>query len=1095
MKSSLRLALVVLFACSTLATAQNTRFVLKIHPSDTPASPLILAPGDTVQFTAKAYEATSGGLIEVQIDALAWSVEPATFGSITGSGFFTASSQNSTPRGQVKATATVGSVTLQGAVNVMLGHSQGEYTFTGTVSSAQGPIVHAEVSVMSVSMLPFMVTGKTDAQGHYSIKVPGGEYIVRAAAQGFVPEYYDNVYDQSQAKKFITDPNNTTISGIDFLLGQGGRIEGHVSDAATNVAIKNARVFLHTNVTRLPPSGANMWHAVTDAQGYYQITGLPDGDYYVSAEAQDYHMQYYDGETDPTLADKVTITNAGTASGIDFSLNERQPDPVYSIKGTVYDANNNPIADAIVFGEMVGGPMLHWLQARTAQDGSYELKAPSGTFMVWANAPGYIVEYYNEKSDASQADHITLSATTPSATGVDFTLGTGGSISGTVIDATTNQPLQGVYVHAFSDRTTTGNPNGAGNHSVTDAQGNYRITGLPTADYIVRARADHHGEQYYDGVTDISLATKVGVLDGQETQDIDFAMYQLPGISGRVTDAATGAPIGHAIVVLTAPNARVFGYTDAQGHYTVTTHPGSYTVQCTAQGYVPEWYDNVTDITQATVVTLTQTGTVTGIDFALDGFNGSIAGTVKDASGNPIADVVVSAWGHGNPSTTNAHGRYGKAISAADGSYLIAGLMPDDYIVRAVASNYVPEFYDNKNDVMSADKVTVANTAVTGIDFSLDTGGSISGTVTDEDTGDPLAHAVVFVRSLTHRFERGARTDAHGDYSVAGLPSGDYSVYAAAAGYAGEYYNPTASGPGIVSVTAPGAVTDIDFSLDAVPIGPRRYTGAVVARGGGLPQHVLVEAINPETGARISTTTDNRGSFDFHAWDNAIVRTRALGFVGMYAGNTMQWKESRWNGFAGGMTFTLDPMASFGMAEVRGTVTETGSGDPLTGAWVYGVDAAGQVYFAVTGPDGGYLIENTPNGSLDLMVSEVQFDITEGLAQVENARGTADISAQRSTVSAVDEDPAVPSAVRLYQNYPNPFNPATTLRFDLPERTVATLKVFNLLGQEVATLVHGIQDSGSHVINFTADDLPTGLYLYRLEANGVTLTRRMTLMK
>jgi len=1002
MRSSLRLALIFLFACSTLAVAQNTRYILTIDPADTPASPLVIAPGETVQFTAKAYEPTAGGLVEVQISTLIWDVEPAAFGTIDGNGLFTAATQNSAPRGQIKATATVGSVTLTGAVTAMLGHGQGEFTFSGTVTSAQGPIAQAEVSVMSVSMLPFLITGRTDAQGNYSIKVPGGEYVVRAAAQGFVPEYYDNVFDPSQATKFVTDPNTTTISGIDFLLGQGGRIEGLVTDAATNNPIAGARVYAHPNSTRIPPSGANTWHAVTDAHGYYQISGLSDGDYYVSAEAQNYKLQYYDGKVDPTLADKVTISGASTASNIDFALNERQPDPVYTIKGTVYDANSTPIAGATVFGEMVGGPMLHWLTARTAKDGTYEMKAPAGTFMVWASAQGYVIEYYNEKSDAAQADHITLSATNPSATGIDFTLGEGGSISGTVIDAATSQPVQGVSVQAFTSRTSSGNPNAAGAYGTTDAQGNYRITGLPTGDYTVQARHHHYGEQYYDGVTDLTLATKVAVIDGQETQNIDFA---------------------------------------------------------------------------------------------LDSYNGSIAGTVKDAAGNPVADVTVSAWNHRGPTTTNAGGHYGKTKTAADGRYLIDGLAPGDYKVRASAVNYLPEFYDNQTDYANADDVTVANQPVTGIDFSLDQGGSISGTVTDEDNNAALAHAVVIVRSLSQRFERGARTDVHGDYTVHGLPSGDYTVFAAAAGYAGEYYHATAAGPGKVTVAAPGAVTDIDFALATVPIGPRRFTGSVTARTGGQPQHVLVEAINPETGASVRTTTDSRGAFEFHAWDNAIIRARALGYVGMYAGNTKQWKQSQWNGFAGGMTITLDPLATDGMAEIRGTITDASNGNPLAEAWVYGMDAAGQVFFAVTGSDGGYLMENTPNGSLDIMVSEVQYEITEGLANVEDARGTADIIAPRSTVSAVGEHPQLPSTVQLYQNYPNPFNPSTTIRFALPERMNVRLKVFNLLGQSVTTLISESRDAGSHAIEFNAEDLPSGLYLYRLETGTSTITRRMTLMK
>ena len=74
-----------------------------------------------------------------------------------------------------------------------------------------------------------------------------------------------------------------------------------------------------------------------------------------------------------------------------------------------------------------------------------------------------------------------------------------------------------------------------------------------------------------------------------------------------------------------------------------------------------------------------------------------------------------------------------------------------------------------------------------------------------------------------------------------------------------------------------------------------------------------------------------------------------------------------------------------------------------------------------------------------------------------------------------------PMAYALHQNYPNPFNPATIIRFDLPEQAVVSLKVFNLLGQEVATPVRNEQmEEGYHSAQFDARNLPSGTYFYRL---------------
>ncbi len=83
--------------------------------------------------------------------------------------------------------------------------------------------------------------------------------------------------------------------------------------------------------------------------------------------------------------------------------------------------------------------------------------------------------------------------------------------------------------------------------------------------------------------------------------------------------------------------------------------------------------------------------------------------------------------------------------------------------------------------------------------------------------------------------------------------------------------------------------------------------------------------------------------------------------------------------------------------------------------------------------------------------------------------------------------PAVPAAYRLYQNYPNPFNPTTTIQFDLPEASVVTLKVYNILGQEVATLInHQPMDYGQQHVQFNANGYASGVYFYRLVTSPVT---------
>ncbi len=83
----------------------------------------------------------------------------------------------------------------------------------------------------------------------------------------------------------------------------------------------------------------------------------------------------------------------------------------------------------------------------------------------------------------------------------------------------------------------------------------------------------------------------------------------------------------------------------------------------------------------------------------------------------------------------------------------------------------------------------------------------------------------------------------------------------------------------------------------------------------------------------------------------------------------------------------------------------------------------------------------------------------------------------------------------LQQNFPNPFNPATTINYSLSSAGMVNLKVYNVLGMEVADLVNEFRSQGSHQVKFNASDLPTGLYYYTLTTNGKTQSKTMILMK
>ena len=128
-----------------------------------------------------------------------------------------------------------------------------------------------------------------------------------------------------------------------------------------------------------------------------------------------------------------------------------------------------------------------------------------------------------------------------------------------------------------------------------------------------------------------------------------------------------------------------------------------------------------------------------------------------------------------------------------------------------------------------------------------------------------------------------------------------------------------------------------------------------------------------------------------------------------------------------------------------------------------------------------------------------KFEILSGHNRVENGSTvqiyqTVNHIDYSGTIVSVDQLDQV-RKFHLEQNYPNPFNPSTMIRYTLPEATQVRVEVFNLLGQSVGMLVDGVQQAGSHTVNFDASGLTTGVYFYRLVTPQYSETRQMMLIK
>ncbi|MCB0298563.1 MAG: T9SS type A sorting domain-containing protein, partial [Calditrichaeota bacterium] len=155
-------------------------------------------------------------------------------------------------------------------------------------------------------------------------------------------------------------------------------------------------------------------------------------------------------------------------------------------------------------------------------------------------------------------------------------------------------------------------------------------------------------------------------------------------------------------------------------------------------------------------------------------------------------------------------------------------------------------------------------------------------------------------------------------------------------------------------------------------------------------------------------------------------------------------------------------------------------------------DGTEQVVFAGTGNAGttdGDLLSasfNAPNGIAASATGDTLF------VSDFDSRSLRMITGVNATITAIDDVAQPVNTFRLSQNYPNPFNPSTKIEFAIPKNGLVTLKVYDMLGRQVATLVNQNLNTGTYNYEFNGSNLSSGVYLYRLDVQGqFSETRKM----
>ena len=427
------------------------------------------------------------------------------------------------------------------------------------------------------------------------------------------------------------------------------------------------------------------------------------------------------------------------------------------------------------------------------------------------------------------------------------------SLSGKVTDAATGQGIAGATVEA-----RLAGLHGWDYSTTTASDGSYAIFGLPTGDYVVRVIASGYAREYYDNVAPSREAAIVSVTAQSETAGINFNLTEDGLISGYVYDNGTGKPVEGAQIDIFPSGEWV-----DDGFHTTTASDGSYLVEnlvlgeytaCAwAEGWTRKCYDNHYHVHWATDIMVVPPDKTTGIDFNLVR-GGTVSGFVYESDGvTPIHGARI--WGNVCPPDFECLD-FGGATQA-DGSYFIAGIVPwSNYNVQASKPGFAPEYYDSKGNKNDAEALTVTEgDTITGVNFTLDIGGMVTGHVYEEDGVTPIDGMLVRAYSPTTRgLVDGSYTDYDGGYTI-WLGTGSYILTSQVKdrGYkwVDEWYNNKYSleHADTVYVTAPDTVSRIDLLL---------------AKAGSISGHVYEEdGVTPVAGANVyafAITGDHPGA-------------------------------------------------------------------------------------------------------------------------------------------------------------------------------------------------------------------------------------------
>lgn len=482
---------------------------------------------------------------------------------------------------------------------------------SGKVTAAETGANLTNISVSVYNLAGDLVgTDSIDTSGIYTVTgLPSGDYKVRFVPFGlsrdYVPEWYSSKSNETIADNITVNAPNTTVN-INAVLDKGGQIRGRVTAEESSVGLGNVSVRLYDQ------QGHFFDSLSTNASGYYTVTAVATGNYFVAFEpsragvAANYLAEWYNNKPDRSSADSVPVTAPNVTANIDAALGVGS-----RICGTVTASDTGaPLDDVTV--DIYNAAGQYQGLVFTDESGNYVTPAlPNGSYKLEfdplrnGDAAAYFPEWYNDKPNQASADPIVLTGPNADIV-VNATLAKGGQISGKVTLTDASSGMGDVDITVYDQ-----NNHFAGSANV-DTTGMYTTTALPVGNYKILAQPEGDGAaqsyalQWYNNKPNQSDADLAAVSALNVVRDVDFALTPGGRIAGKVTAADTGVGLDDVSISIYDADGKYVGFAgaDANGDYsTPALRNGSYKLRFSpfgdADSYADEWYNDKSALSNA----------------------------------------------------------------------------------------------------------------------------------------------------------------------------------------------------------------------------------------------------------------------------------------------------------------------------------------------------------------------------------------------------------------------------------------------------------------------------------------------------------------